>query len=156
MHSQREDHQKVVVVGTDGSGSAHEALVWAADYACATGARLRAVHAWDVPVVSAFGASYAAVPAMPIEMPDASALEEQLRHRIDEVLGELGYTDLEVEVVNAQGDAARVLLDQGHKADLVVVGRRGLGGLAATVLGSVSRYVSEHSDTPVVVVPHAH
>ncbi|PAA80652.1 hypothetical protein BOX15_Mlig004291g4, partial [Macrostomum lignano] len=40
-----------------------------------------------------------------------------------------------------------------EKADLVVMGTRGLGTIRRTILGSVSEFVSSHSRRPVVVVP---
>jgi len=51
-----------------------------------------------------------------------------------------------------QGQPADVLLAQSGDATLVVVGRRGLGGLRSLLLGSVSQQVVQHATCPVVVV----
>jgi nucleotide-binding universal stress UspA family protein len=53
-----------------------------------------------------------------------------------------------------QGPAAKVLLDAGHDADMIVVGSRGRGGFAGLLLGSVSQQVAQHAPLPVVIVPH--
>jgi len=45
--------RQVVVVGIDGSAESVAALGWASRYAAATGAKVRAVHAWHYP--AAFG-----------------------------------------------------------------------------------------------------
>jgi nucleotide-binding universal stress UspA family protein len=45
-----------------------------------------------------------------------------------------------------------VLLEQGAGAELIVVGRRGLGGVRSFLLGSVSQQVVHRATCPVVVV----
>ena len=51
------------------------------------------------------------------------------------------------ECVIANGNPADEILQQAEKskADLIVTGRRGLGGLASLVLGSVSHKVSQNA-----------
>ena len=59
---------------------------------------------------------------------------------------------LEVKGVAVQGQPAVVLLEQGADAELIVVGRRGLGGFKSLLLGSVSQQVVHHATRPVVIV----
>jgi len=48
-----------------------------------------------------------------------------------------------------------VLRQLSSRAHMLVLGRRGLGGVRGLLLGSVSTDVSAHADCPVVVVPEA-
>ncbi|MFM9226892.1 MAG: universal stress protein, partial [Actinomycetota bacterium] len=41
----------------------------------------------------------------------------------------------------------------GAKADTIVIGARGHGGVMGLLLGSVADYVARHSKVPVVIVP---
>lgn len=59
-----------------------------------------------------------------------------------------------VELLTANGDPATCILETAKSkgADLIVVGTRGLGGMAGALLGSVSRKVSNLSDQDVLIV----
>ena len=59
-----------------------------------------------------------------------------------------------VELVKAEGDPATRIVEQAaeKKADLIVMGTRGLGGVAGALLGSVSRKVSNLADQDVLIV----
>lgn len=66
-----------------------------------------------------------------------------------------GYRGLYPDVVATDeivhGDPRYVLADMSRKAALLVLGSRGRGRLAASLFGSVSRYLIRHSGCPVVV-----
>jgi nucleotide-binding universal stress UspA family protein len=57
------------------------------------------------------------------------------------------------ELVN--GHAATVLLEESRDATLLVVGTRGTGGVAGTLVGSVAHAAIHHAGCPVLVVPRA-
>lgn len=57
-------------------------------------------------------------------------------------------------VVLKQGDPARTILDYAQETlcDLIIIGSRGLGGIREVMLGSVSHYVVQKSEIPVLVI----
>ncbi|KAA0200869.1 Universal stress protein in QAH/OAS sulfhydrylase 3'region [Fasciolopsis buskii] len=55
--------------------------------------------------------------------------------------------------VDNKPGAALVKSIAEHKADLVVMGNRGIGVVRRTFLGSVSDYVLHHAHVPVIIVP---
>jgi nucleotide-binding universal stress UspA family protein len=57
-----------------------------------------------------------------------------------------------VEQVDVDGDPAVVLAGESKRAELVVLGDRGLGGFTGLLLGSVAVALSAHAACPVVVV----
>lgn len=140
-----------VVVGTDGSATAEDAVRTAAGMAAAFGARLT--------VVTAFAHDPDAEAELQASVPedvrwaltDRTQAEEKAQHG-RALAKEAGATD--VVVATDEGPPADVLLavatDVG--ADLLVVGSRGMTGASRFVLGSVANTVSHHAPCDVLVV----
>jgi nucleotide-binding universal stress UspA family protein len=143
--------QQLVVVGVDGSAGSVAALAWAARYATATGARVRAILAWHYP---------GAAGGPPIETaPEAvrSQTDEQMRETLDQAISQVygGPPPAGVEATLGYGHAAQVLLEASKEADLLVVGRRGHRAFAGMLVGSVSLHCVTGASCPVVVVRSA-
>lgn len=136
-----------IVVGVDGSDASASALRWALAEGAAHKATVQVVHSWDVPVV--FG------PVAGVSASHAEAIERGAEQLVDEMLASADAASLPVEVERlvVPGGPASSLLEAADGADLVVVGRRGLGGFARLMLGSVSEHVARHAPCPVVVLP---
>jgi nucleotide-binding universal stress UspA family protein len=132
-----------VVVGVDGSPQSKQALRWALRIAAATGSRLDAVAAWDLPVNYGWAVA-------PDDWNPAEDTRKVLTDTVAEVCGSDRSDDITLTV--REGGAARVLLEQSEGALLLVVGSRGHGGFAGLLLGSVSASVAEHAHCPVLVV----
>lgn len=139
-----------VVVGVDGSATATNALRWAAREAGRRRVQLRIVSVWSArTVMSAPGwtVPYVCDPAL---------LEKAARSQVDDaaelVRSELVDGTPEIECIVGQGHPAEGLMTAARDASLLVVGRRGLGGLSRLVLGSVSSACLRHSPGPVCVV----
>jgi nucleotide-binding universal stress UspA family protein len=133
----------LVVVGVDASRQSLIALRWAAEYARATGARLRAVAAWRYPT------TYGITPDWS-KMDFEAWATQQLETSVAATLGD--SPDIPVETSAVEGQPAPVLLEAASDADLLVVGSHGHGRFTGMLMGSVSTHCVEHANCPVVVV----
>ena len=143
-----------IVVGIDGSPASVAALRWAADEAELRGARLVAIHAWAfVPPAPMVEPGMVPMPAMDYAgtlEAERTAVEEELDALFVEAFPDGPAVSIERRLVEA--DPGEALEAESRDADLVVVGSRGRSGIAAALLGSVSRHVLHHAACPVVVV----
>lgn len=137
----------LIVVGVDGSKASAQAIDFAFAQATARAGRVLAVHAWSSPVTTFEGAP------SPLTF-DPAEIEESARLLVAESLAgaRADNPDVEVEVRLVMGRPDKTLLDAGERADLIVVGSRGLGGFAGLLLGSVAHAVLHHAHRPVAVV----
>lgn len=137
-----------IIVGVDGSEPSKEALRWAARIAASTGAKLRAVMTWSVSPV--YGDTY-----FPDNWDPQGDARRVLTETVDAAFEEApdGIERPEgMELAVTQGNATKVLLDEGNGAQMIVVGSRGHGGFTGLLLGSVSSAVAAHAKCPVLVV----
>jgi nucleotide-binding universal stress UspA family protein len=143
-----------IVVGVDGSAPSLAALRWAADEAKLRDARLVAVHAWAfIPPAPLAEPGLAPIPAadLPAQLEaQQDAAEAEFAAAIEEAFPERPPVEIERKLI--ENDPAEALESESKTADLVVVGSRGRSGIAAALLGSVSRHVVDHATCPVVVV----
>jgi nucleotide-binding universal stress UspA family protein len=138
---------QVVVVGLDGSAESIAALGWASRYAAATGAKVRAVHAWHYR--SALGVTEGRTPASVTE-----GVEEGMREELDRAVAQV-YPDPaspQPEIALRYGHPVEVLIDESKNADLLVVGHHGHSTYAGILVGSVSIHCVTSAECPVVVV----
>jgi nucleotide-binding universal stress UspA family protein len=137
-----------VVVGVDGSGSAYRAVEWAAAEAARRGVGLR--------VVSAFSWTTADHPAR--HDGGVARYRDQLletaRHRLSRAARIAADTSpgLETATQVEIGAPIEVLGSEARRAQLLVLGDRGLGGLGGLVLGSVAVALAARGACPVVIV----
>ncbi|MGW3472131.1 universal stress protein [Saccharopolyspora sp. NPDC000995] len=122
---------RCVLAGVDGSAESATAALWAADEAVLRGVSLRLV------TVVASG--------------DSSQAWGFVRSTGELCRREHRKIDLAEDVVH--GFPPDALVRESIDVQLLVVGSRGRGAVAETLLGSVSRAVAERASCPVVVVP---
>ncbi|MFB9238327.1 universal stress protein [Plantactinospora siamensis] len=140
-----------VVVGVDGSATSQQALAVAAEEAALRGAELRAVHAFRHPRSNGPG------DMMPLVY-DTESLRAEEDRRLAEAVADWQDRYPEVPVIRrvAHARAAPTLIEESARAQLVVVGARGRGGLAGLVLGSTSQAVLHHAHCPTIIAPVPH
>jgi len=134
-----------VVVGVDGSASAYRAVEWAAGEAHRRGVGLRLVRAFSWTTAdhpTGWVARYRD------EMLDVS------RRQVARALRVAADTrpDVEAEFAVEIGAPIEVLSSEARRAQLLVLGDRGLGEVAGLVLGSVAVSLAARGACPVVVV----
>ena len=146
---------KNIVVGTDGSARAGEAVEKAVELAQQCGADLHLASAYKPLNTEAWAAAAASAGGMVLdvrELPDPGvAVQEQLDGLAKKLANRTGVT---VHTHARAGAAADVLLDVAAdvEADLLVVGNRGMSG-ARRMLGSVPNTISHHAECAVMIIP---
>jgi nucleotide-binding universal stress UspA family protein len=138
----------MIVIGVDGSDAAKEALQYGLHEASIRGTRVRAVHAWMH--TAALPVTGPGMVAPVVADSYRQAAEQLLRTTIEAVAGDGADRVDRVVVESPPGPG---IIANAHDAELIVVGRRGLGAVRSLVLGSVSSYVVAHATCPVLVVP---
>jgi nucleotide-binding universal stress UspA family protein len=140
-----------IVVGTDGSETAAEAVRQAIDLAKLTGASLSIVSA------------YAPVPERKVKEQQREApadVQYELGPRedvnlvLDAAAGDARKDGVEVQTHPIEGDPAEAILSVAEetKADLIVVGNKGMTGARRFLLGSVPNNISHHAPCSVIIV----
>jgi nucleotide-binding universal stress UspA family protein len=137
-----------VVVGVDVAGSSGGAVDWAGAEAAARGCPLRVVHAFHPPLPAD---PYGVVPPIDDLFAARTAAEAILADAV--VRARSVASDVEVSSQLLLGPAAGALLDEAHRACVLVLGTRGLRGLRGLLARSVSLKAAAHASCPVVVVP---
>jgi nucleotide-binding universal stress UspA family protein len=139
-----------IVVGVDGSRHSRKALERAAAEAVAHGASLTVLTVHQA-VRDVYGSAshYSDDAALTDKAKEAAQAET------DQVLAALGSQPASVTVTAVHGLPVDELIKASQGADMLVLGRRGFGGFARLMMGSVTDQVSRHAHCAVLVVPPA-
>lgn len=142
---------KSIVVGTDGSSTASEAVRQAIGLAAETGAKLEIVSAYE-PVPSSRLRQEAQ--QAPEDVQWTIHAREDVEATLQEVVDDAKAKGLECATHARQGDPADAILDVAEEtsADLIVVGNKGMTGAKRFLLGSVPNKVSHHAPCSVLII----
>ncbi len=145
---------KSIVVGTDGSETAHYAVSQAVGLASQSGAVLHLVSACRPPS-QAFAIGEPGM--MAGQVPDIKwddAAREEVSGVLRQAQEKAEAAGVRTETHTWFGDPADALVKvaETQKSDLIVVGNRGMTGIARAFLGSVPNKVSHHAPCDVLIV----
>ncbi|MGW0455369.1 universal stress protein [Gordonia sputi] len=136
-----------ILVGVDGSETATAAVRWAAKEAELEHLDLKLVGVYD-----ASTSDYAPGLIIPQDVIDAIRQDATEAVQSAAAAAKEVAPDVTIHTSIVDGDAARVLLELGKDAALIVVGTRKLGSVKGLFLGSVSITVAAHHHGRVVVI----
>ncbi|MEW2087180.1 universal stress protein [Streptomyces sp. NPDC005283] len=133
---------RTVTVGLDGSNESLAAAEWAAREARLRALPLRLVNVWEPqPYLQAPLLGGETLQHWAERVPRETADELRLRH-----------PDVEIIADQVAGRPGTVLPDETRDAELLVLGSRGLSGVAGFMVGSVAMAAVAHAERPVVLV----
>ena len=140
-----------IVVGTDGSETATEAVRQAIEMAKRSDARLEIVSAYEPISGERLRDESAEIPG---DIQHTVNPREDVNLILDNASGEAKKQSLEVQAHPREGDPADAILDVAEEtdADLIVVGNKGMTGAKRFLLGSVPNKVSHHAPCGVWIV----
>jgi nucleotide-binding universal stress UspA family protein len=140
-----------IVVGTDGSETAAEAVRQAVDLARLASAQLSIVSAFaPVPKRRVEGEQRDAPPDVQHEI----GPREDVNLVLDAAAADARKAGIEVQTHPVEGDPAEAILSVAEEtnADLIVVGNKGMTGARRFLLGSVPNNISHHAPCSVIIV----
>jgi nucleotide-binding universal stress UspA family protein len=142
---------KKILIATDGSASAREAIEFGLELAEEHAAEVTFVH-----VVPVLDRSFANGIGVPAAVPHR--IDELDRRPLEEALALAGEreVDAKAELLVGMPVDEIVACADSMDADLIVIGSRGRGAFATALLGSCSRGVLHEARRPVLVVRGAH
>jgi nucleotide-binding universal stress UspA family protein len=140
-----------IVVGTDGSDTAKEAVRQASELAKTVGAKLHLVSAYE-PVPQ--GRLRQERQQVPDDLQWMINPKEDVNNTLKAAAEELEEKGIEVTTHAREGDPADAILDvaEEESADLIVVGNKGMTGARRFLLGSVPNKVSHHAPSSVMII----
>lgn len=143
---------KVIVVPVDGSDQSKKALDFSVDLALHYPAELKLVYVTQ-PFVAEDVFAMSTI-AIPVDMDDLSLEKygKEVLDKAEKIVNDLGATSVSKKLL--KGDPAKAIIAYAEKikADMIVIGSRGLGNLSGIFLGSVSRKVGHEAHCTCITV----
>jgi nucleotide-binding universal stress UspA family protein len=140
-----------IVVGTDGSDTAKEAVRQATELAKTVDAAIHLVSAYE-PVPE--GRLRQERQQVPDDLQWMVNPREDVNNTLKEAGEQIEEAGVKVKTHPREGDPADAILDvaEEENADLIVVGNKGMTGARRFLLGSVPNKVSHHAPCSVMII----
>jgi nucleotide-binding universal stress UspA family protein len=140
-----------IVVGTDGSETAAEAVRQATELARATGAKLDVVSAYQRVPASRLREESGEIPG---DVAYAVGPKEDVNVILEGASKAAKEAGIEVDTHAREGDPSDAILDLAEEvgASVIVVGNKGMTGARRFLLGSVPNKISHHAPCSVYIV----
>ena len=140
-----------IVVGTDGSDTATEAVRQAIGLAKMADAKLDIVGAFEPIPQSRLREEASEAPG---DVQYGVSPREDVNVTLDNAVGMAKQDGVDAESFPREGDPADAILDVAEEtgADLIIVGNKGMTGAKRFLLGSVPNKVSHHAPCGVYIV----
>lgn len=140
-----------IVVGTDGSETASEAVRQAADLAKLAGAQLDIVSAYEPVSQRRLAGQQLDAPA---DVQHEIGPREDVNLVLEAAAASAKGQGVEVQTHPVEAEPAEAILSVAEQtnADLIVVGNKGMSGARRFLLGSVPNKVSHHAPCSVIIV----
>ena len=137
-----------IVVGTDGSTTAAEAVRQATELARLSGATVHIVSAYRP--LETYATAPEVLPANIHQLIDPAATARAV---LEEAAAKVRAEGVDCETYGCAGDPANALIEtaESQNADLIVVGNKGMHSKARFLLGSVPNKVSHHAPCAVLI-----
>jgi nucleotide-binding universal stress UspA family protein len=137
---------KTIIVATDFSSPANNAVKYAAEFAAATNHALFLMHAY-VPSVSQYS------PVHAIIAEETRNETNRYHKKLDSLVKKI--TPVKAETFEAVGDPVTEILNAGKvkKANFIVVGTHGASGVRSALFGSNTSKIIVKAELPVLAIP---
>ncbi|CAL8071046.1 unnamed protein product [Calicophoron daubneyi] len=148
--------RRLILIAVDGSDHSERAFKFYLENIKEDGDQLKFIHVIE-PVYTA--PAFGVVMDLP-QLPDMAQIMRRSAHdgevllkHFMQVAKEHGVKTEGLVLVDSNPGSAVVQMVEKLKANMIILGNRGVGIIRRTFLGSVSDYVLHHSHVPVVIVP---
>jgi nucleotide-binding universal stress UspA family protein len=140
---------RTILVATDNSNIANNALNYAVGLANDTGSKIVLLTTYEMIVSSSYDVAFTSPTSMDVE----SSIHESHQTKIENIKSK--YPALVLESIVVLGGSGESIVNEASKcnAELIVMGVSGMGAITKFILGSTVRSVIHENKFPVLAIP---